>query len=349
MKRCWALADSAAGSDGFVALRDLSKVTGCGVVSRPLLAEAVITRTREAMDSWVVLVNSEIHRFTDEDWELESAVSSLAIRTRNTIAHEIAHSVAVDLCGVDLVESGTLAERLEEIEALVETVSPLLLISKSKLENSLSAIRTTSSALSSLVRLRGCMGVSSDIFLQALRTYSKFNRCKFVTFDALLNSAFGVLHTRGKRRFSIRSSGVFANYHSVAGCLEYRTIARSRETSWEIEEIVESDGSLTCRARSNAFLDGEMLAEFEIERVPDKGRHALFFRLGSEVTRQRRTSLPQKTTQAGVFSSEWVPTERFEPRRVKSAEIGRCERTQLSGVENLFATERTSNTLRHEL
>jgi len=278
--RCWTIAQLSSDKEGFVALRSLAESSNCAIATHPLLAEAVITRANQGIGQWTVLLNSEIHNHKDEDWELESHLSPLPPRTRNTVAHEIAHAIAADLLGLDPTKTGTLSDRLSEVESMIETVSPLLLLPKNIFTKDLDVV-TTAQALRHIVSLNKKHGVSREVFISALRLYNRLNRATFLQHDGLLNTSFGVIKTSSRSTFSVSPRNIFQNLYKSSGCFAQQVLAERKKTSWDIESIEEYDGRVFCKAKLNSCNPLSTSSIFEIETKPSKARQSLFFRLGS--------------------------------------------------------------------
>lgn len=274
---CWEIAEKCSDPTGFVSLRSLAEYCRCQVVSRPLLVEAAITKRTDGSDNWIALLNNEVHVFSDEDFELESNVSPLAIRTRNTLAHEIAHAVAWDRLGHDLSFGGTLDEKLLQIERSVEAVSPLLLIPRSALAHRLSKIIEPKEAARKLGEISSHFAVSPPVLFNALQLFSKFHRAQFLLFDSLLDALWGVLEMQGKLKFTISSSRLLSNFFKGRPHPANQFLLKSRKSEWSINRIEEIGGSTVCYSRSDAYDSGESEVRFELSRIPTrKGQHIPF-------------------------------------------------------------------------
>ena len=275
--QCWDIAEKSSDSTGFVSVRSLAECCRCQVVPRPLLVEAAITRKVDPDNSWVALINNEIHPFADEDFELENAVSPLPIRTRNTLAHEIAHAVAWNHLGHDFSCGGRLDLRLSYIEKSVETVSPLLLIPKSALISRLLAIPNNREALKFLHGIHFHFAVSTWVFFGVLLLFNKYHRAQFLLFDGLLDSLWGVAEIEGKRRFRVSSSRLLSNFFKGRPHPVTAVLLGSGRSEWLIERTEERNNSIICVAKSCAYDDGATPINFEFAHLPlRKGQFILF-------------------------------------------------------------------------
>jgi hypothetical protein len=276
---CIKIADIVTDRHGFVAIRNLATACKCQIVPRPLLVEAAITTSIQTPDSWVVLINNEIHQFSDEDFEYESSVSPLRVRTRNTLAHEVAHAVACDLLGMDFAGSGNLAERLNSIERAVEKVSPLLLIPKSYLLSRLRQIQNADESLQGFARLPKSFGVSRQTLLQTVKTLSKYYRSNFIQCESLLGALWGIIEFRGKGAFCTSSKWTFDNHFTSTPHPASRLIQQRSSATWTIDSFNQSQGRHFCIARLDDQSSGAIWAQFELEELPQAGRQKMFFRL----------------------------------------------------------------------
>lgn len=276
--RCWDIAESVADRSGFVPIRNLAASCNCQIVPRPLLVEAAITRTLKNPNGWVVLINNETHKFSDEDLELESALSHLPVRTRNTLAHEVAHAVACDLFGMDFSNGGNLDSRLSSIEKAIELVSPLLLLPKSHILGRLVQITDTERSLREFSKLCLEMGVSREIFLQSIKTKSKYSRSEILKCQGILGAMWGILVVSSKGGFKTSSRWLFNNYYTSLSHPASKAIQQQRDICWAINSIQEDDGRLFCTATSDTK-EGPYLVQFEIESRPLRSGQKLFYRL----------------------------------------------------------------------
>lgn len=137
MRRCIQIADDLSDERGFVAIKSLAAHFQVSVVFRPLLVEAMlasIPASNGERPKWLVLVDSERFPSGQEAFENETADHPLVGRLRNTIAHELLHSLSFRESETDFefrVERWlreTNEEYLKRIEGETEELSPLLLI-----------------------------------------------------------------------------------------------------------------------------------------------------------------------------------------------------------------------------
>jgi hypothetical protein len=133
---CLQRSHNALSPDSSVDIQKLCDGFGAEVIFRPLLCEGLIGRRQCEEKPWVVAVDSE----TFSPDAMSDHTHPLANRLRNTIAHELVHilSFHVEELGVDLPESlkgKPLAEIVTALEAETESLSPLMLLPTSSLED----------------------------------------------------------------------------------------------------------------------------------------------------------------------------------------------------------------------
>lgn len=284
--RCWDIAEQCSDTTGFVSLRRLAEYCRCQVVPRPLLVEAAITKRTDGSDDWIALLNNEVHVFSDEDFELESSISHLAIRTRNTLAHEIAHAVAWDTLGHDFSNGGTHDERLSYIEKSVEVVSPLLLIPRSALALRLSQIRSPKESARKLVEIISHFAVSPGVFFNVLALFNRYYRAQFLLFEGILEALWGIAEMRGKRKFCISPSRLLPNFFKGQPHPANRFILSRGASEWRINRIEEIEGSFICFSSADEFDSGETEVGFEFARVPARKGQLIPFRLSASLNKR---------------------------------------------------------------
>jgi hypothetical protein len=176
-KVCTEIARQASDSEGFVPIHRLATAFRAEVEFRPLLVEGVIAAPKSRRDGgvesipWKVLIDSETHRVTPNAFVGENAHAPLSHRLRNTIAHELAHSLSF--------RAGEFGYRLEKkkggrethdefvarIERETEKLSPLLLIPDLSLETEFS---NTEATLQKVCAARERWAVSREVFVSRL-------------------------------------------------------------------------------------------------------------------------------------------------------------------------------------
>jgi hypothetical protein len=175
---CTRIGDEVADETGFVKIRDLLNRFHASVIVRPLLVEGMLASIDERPGShpqsqgWAVLIDSETYRISDADIANESSSCPLAPRVRNTIAHELAHSLAFrpSEFGITLNHShgGELKSSfVRSIEQMTEGLSPLLLFTDKALKQLVKG-RKTQVSVEELDELRQRLGISRDVLVARL-------------------------------------------------------------------------------------------------------------------------------------------------------------------------------------
>ena len=143
---CTAIGDQVADDSGFVSMRRLLARFEARLLIRPMLVEgmlAYIERTDEPAtggSQWAVLVDAETYGVNEQDVESESQNRPLPERLRNTIAHELVHTLALrpSEFGISLKlnyqKSNNSGDLVRAIESYTERLSPLLLWSERALK-----------------------------------------------------------------------------------------------------------------------------------------------------------------------------------------------------------------------
>lgn len=169
---CAAIGDEVAEPGGFVPVRSLLSRFRAQLIVRPLLVEAMLSTVSKTPSgqSWAVLVDSEKYPITEQDLREECSARPLHQRLRNSIAHELVHSLAFRATefGIDLLgNSCDAANRdalVKAIERETERLSPLLLWP----ETALSRLVTESKELlgvETLGKERARLGVSRPVLV----------------------------------------------------------------------------------------------------------------------------------------------------------------------------------------
>jgi hypothetical protein len=142
IRNCVRLADDLSDQNGFLPVRSLAEHFSIGVIFRPLLVEAMLASvpaSDKVGPQWLVLVDTDRFATGQVEYEKESAERTLPSRLRNTIAHEILHSLSFRATESDFQfrmakRSGENHESfVKRIERETEDLSPLLLIPEKRL------------------------------------------------------------------------------------------------------------------------------------------------------------------------------------------------------------------------
>lgn len=160
---------------GFVPLRNLLTRFRAKAIFRPLLVEAMFGSLEESNDAdWAVLIDSETYSITSAELEAERYSAPLPPRLRNTVAHELVHSISFRreefgirfVTGKHKVKAGRTL--LQQIEHDTESLSPYVLLPNYALQNAFSPLddQVSPDYLRSLCRSHG---VSPWVLINRLR------------------------------------------------------------------------------------------------------------------------------------------------------------------------------------
>ena len=135
---CGQIGNELANETGFVAIRDLLNRFHTQILIRPLLVEGMLASIEDKRGGeanahrWAVLIDSETYPITEADIAHETSSRPLPARLRNTVAHELVHSLAFrpSEFGITLQLAAAGVESkydlVRSIEQATESLSPLL-------------------------------------------------------------------------------------------------------------------------------------------------------------------------------------------------------------------------------
>jgi hypothetical protein len=201
--KCLAASSRAVDRDGFVPVRNLLEYFQASIELRPLLVEAMLCEKlgetpASPKTQWHLLIDCEQHPIALNDVSKESNVEPLSDRLRNTIAHELAHTLAFRTTdsGRELILSSkrkpvSLVDDVAEIERCTEELSPLLLVADSSIAQ---AFRPDVDRLrvDDLTRARAAFGVSRYILVSRLDLLTQFGDPRIALRPSLSNVGIGV-------------------------------------------------------------------------------------------------------------------------------------------------------------
>lgn len=196
---CKAIGNEVTDDTGFVPVRRLLSRFHAELHIRPLLVEGMLASVdHKNGGKWAVLVDSETYPVSKLDVEEERPTRPLPQRMRNTIAHELVHSLAFRTSEFGLrlkarIESNeSLREFVEAIELETEKLSPLLLWSEKGLEMLLKGRKETLS-LSDLLGVQEDVGISRYVLINRLILLQRDSDSREFFYSAgLRNLAIGI-------------------------------------------------------------------------------------------------------------------------------------------------------------
>jgi len=221
---CLALGNEVVDGDGFITVRGLLRRFDAQLILRPLLVEAMLCESTEAQSltaratRWHLLVDSEKYPLTLAQVGSESIVAPLPARFRNTIAHELTHSLAFRAkeFGVDLAipirrGKGALKDVVDEVERRTEDLSPLLLAPDTAIDRCFpSTLKDLS--IASLVQARQRLGVSRFVLIQRLNLMRHYGNARFIERACFSDVAVGVGAWTSEGHAVLKGNPIFAQF-----------------------------------------------------------------------------------------------------------------------------------------
>lgn len=219
---CASIGNELAEDNGFVPIRKLLERFQSSLVVRPLLVDGMIASadsvgTAPHRTSWTIFIDSETYRVDDDAISAESSISPLPLRARNTIAHELVHTLAFRPSEFGIRFKGNISsgeersEFVKQIEQETEKLSPCLLWSEKSMEL-LFAQRKQALGIEDLTKVCRTMGISRAVLINRLRLLRMSDRHDYLHHDALRNLAIGLAEWSGEGKASLRSWPLFVNF-----------------------------------------------------------------------------------------------------------------------------------------
>jgi hypothetical protein len=220
---CRAIGNDATDDSGFVAVRHLLARFQADLLIRPLLVEGMLASAKPASIStssptrWTVLVDSEKYPFTQLDVDEERPTRPLPHRMRNTVAHELVHSLAFRTMefGVRLKtntdRNKSLREFVSKLEEETERLSPLLLWSEKAIGMLLKG-RKEKLSLADLIHVMDTAGISRYVLVNRLILLGLASDSgQFLFSTGLRNLAVG-MGVWGARTARLKGWPLFCNF-----------------------------------------------------------------------------------------------------------------------------------------
>lgn len=202
---CLSISENAADSTGFVSVNRLLKQFDANLVLRPLLVEAMLCEVEvrnensQSVDEarWTLLIDSDRYPIDQDKILKEVSGLSLPVRFRNTVAHELAHTLAFREAefGARLIldrkhSSRSKVAEVEKLERLTEALSPLLLVSERAIDLLFPA-SLTRLTVGDLVRIREVLGISRPVLISRLNMLQRHGSSRLRERACLFNTAIG--------------------------------------------------------------------------------------------------------------------------------------------------------------
>ena len=215
---CVRIGNETADAQGFVPLHRLLDRFRAKLILRPLLVEAMLATIQDppGQDCWVVLIDSEQYPLTHDDILAETAEKPLHPRLRNSVAHELAHSLAFRASefGVRLQSHKPGVDQKELVSAYeqeTERLSPLLLCSESSLTDFVASQKEPFSAAGIRQQCRR-YGISRQVFIRRLQLLGIGTEKGPTYYTGLKNLGIGIGEWTEGGRAVLRNWPLFINF-----------------------------------------------------------------------------------------------------------------------------------------
>jgi hypothetical protein len=219
---CTNIANSCVDETGFVAIRSLLNCFHASIDVRPLLVEAMIA-IRDSYDGsggqnseWMVLLDKEMYGDVVSGLGAEAGHSPLPSRFRNTVAHELAHSLAFRATefGLNLKLPPRVGDHeayVRDVESEIEKLTPLLLWAPKILAEFLHRASRSLSVID-LVEVRKKLGLSREVLVNRLRILRGTGEQDLLSTLALSDLVVGIVEWKRGGVGAIRGWPLFRNF-----------------------------------------------------------------------------------------------------------------------------------------
>lgn len=219
---CKAIGNEVADENGFVHVRDLLARFNANLIMRPMLVEGMLASIDSAQGNidggrWAVLIDSETYQLSEQQIKTESHERPLPSRFRNTVAHELVHSLAFrpSEFGIRLRSQSdskvSLNDLVQEIEKETERFSPLLLWPDKALAKMLAG-KERSLSVQELTWAYRSMGISRYVMINRLCLISPTDDAGFRYRTGLKNIAIGIGEWLDGRNAVFKCWPLFLNF-----------------------------------------------------------------------------------------------------------------------------------------
>jgi hypothetical protein len=294
---CTAIGDEVADERGFVSIRDLLRRFNADVIVRPLLVEGMLASINELHGSgasrqrWAVVIDSETYSISDADIANESSRRPLSARLRNTIAHELAHSLAFrpSEFGITLNQTNggeSKSDFVRSIEQITEGLSPLLLFTDKALTRFIRG-RKTQVSVEELDKLRQTLGISRDLLVARLCRLRSSQDGRFRESTALRGLGIGIGEWTVDGSAALRSWPLYINFDRNIAPAVFRMLpsqnrlpARTAfpESDWLLAGGTEHKATFWCEAGLSSGPSSErLLVEGGVSRAAQKTGSAFLY------------------------------------------------------------------------
>ena len=276
---CNAIGNDVSDDSGFVPIRDLLARFNSRLLLRPLLVEGMLASTSDASagngnerSRWAILVDSDTYQVGEDAIATESTATPLPVRFRNTIAHELVHSLAFRApeFGVRLKVSPDDAETLSEvvisIERETEDLSPRLLCPEKALSKLLQGKKEQCSA-DEFVNLARRLGISRQVLVNRLRMLHPTEPNGFRHSNGLRDIGIGLAEWNNWRGAVLKGWPLFTNFsRNIVPAFFFKL---SRQNGLLAQDVWHDDSFAMC---GGAMKVVDMVTNAGTPSAPDSGK-----------------------------------------------------------------------------
>lgn len=223
--RCNHIAGEISDRDGFVSVQRLVERFGARLLVRPLLVEAMLASSEERLDGqcsaprhqWCLLLDRETHDVNDLEIAGERFGFPLSARLRNTVAHELAHSISFRPTEFGVVfpkkfaSKKTKQEFVRSVERETKKLSPLLLLPDLLLDRVFHPDKDTVSVQELCASMRSA-GVSRYVFVNRLNLLELVDTKHLRSRRCMTNLAIGIGEWLSECEASFKEWPLFSNF-----------------------------------------------------------------------------------------------------------------------------------------
>lgn len=246
---------------GFVAMRRLLARFHARLIIQPLLVEGMLASVKSDDKSkgdtaeWAVLIDSETHSIDAEVVDNENSNQPLSTRLRNTIAHELVHSLAFRpsefglRLNADSKRKISADELVKEIEQETERFSPLLLLSEQALAQLLTKKQRPIS-IEEICEFRKRFAISRHVLINRLNLLKALDGHALLSKIPLRNIAVGLAEWSSGGKSVIRKWPLFFNFEN--GIVPAFLLDALQKDRLPIEAAVSDENFVMCGGANNS-------------------------------------------------------------------------------------------------
>ena len=243
---------------------------------------ALVERLRADGNRWMVLIDSERFGLTADQVNAETSARPLPTRVRNTIAHELAHSLTfrVSELGTSLRPEFSPKKQdatwVEQVERVTEKLSPLMLMPRESIAAKVARLPSPLD-MRQLKGLQQDFAVSREVLVNRFRMLRENDPDMLLELPVLRDVGLGIGKWVTSRRAVLKRWPVFVNYdrNVTPKCFLRRFADGTLDAGTLLEDpnmVVNGGGAVKGRWSSRAGLSSQldsdvMIVTSEIEGV----------------------------------------------------------------------------------